>query len=334
MDSSPPRAQARAGWLRGPTQDVTMALVWVPFALAAHLAARDPEQLRWLVSATFLFSFAHQPLSLWLVYGDEGQRDAHRALFTWAPLVAVTAVAAGTAAQPAAIALAGGVWNLAHTLRQRYGLSRLYGRLRGFNCSSDNRLLWAWLSAAVVIGLARTDLAVLARQVGLDQRNTTAIDALASTRAAAAVFLPLAGAIAVALTLRSVRAECRRDIHSPARLMYLGSTAMLLLVIAVEPVTGFVAFVGAHAAEYLFVVGWRIDRAANKRTVGDRVGALARRVGGGGTLGLYAAAVVPLTVWVERSRASDIGLIVVLTLGALHLLYDGFIWRTPRPAGA
>ncbi|TMK84699.1 MAG: hypothetical protein E6G57_14735 [Actinobacteria bacterium] len=202
-----------------------MALVWVPFAVAAHLAARDPEQLRWLVSATFLFSFAHQPLSLWLVYGDEGQRDAHRALFTWAPLVAVTAVAAGTAAQPAAIALAGGVWNLAHTLRQRYGLSRLYGRLRGFDCSSDNQLLWAWLSAAVVIGLARTDLAVLARQVGLDQRNTTAIDALASTRAAAAVFLPLAGAIAVALTLRSVRAECRRDIHSPARLMYLGSTA-------------------------------------------------------------------------------------------------------------
>ena len=33
MDSSPPRAPARAGWLRRPTQDVTMALVWVPFEL-------------------------------------------------------------------------------------------------------------------------------------------------------------------------------------------------------------------------------------------------------------------------------------------------------------
>jgi hypothetical protein len=41
--------------------------------------------------------------------------------------------------------------------------------------------------------------------------------------------------------------------------------------------------------------------------------------------------VVPLTVWIHASRDSDIGIIVVLTLGALHLLYDGFIWRTPRP---
>jgi hypothetical protein len=309
-----------------------MAVIWVPFALVAHVAARDPAQLRWLVSATLLFSFAHQPLSLWLVYGDEQQRHAYRALFTWAPLVAIAVVVAGTAVQPAAIALAGGIWNLVHTLRQRYGLSRLYGRMSGVDCASDNRLLWAWLSAAVLIALGHTDLAAVARQVGMDQRNTTAIDALASARVAAVILIPFAAAVAVVLTARSVRAERGRDAHSVARLVYLGSTAVLLAVIAIEPVTGFVAYVGAHAAEYLFVVRWRVDRAAKKSTAGDRVGALARHVGGVGTLALYAAVVVPLTLWVQASGGSDLGLAVVLTLGGLHLLYDGFIWRTPRPS--
>lgn len=334
MHASPPRASADAGWLQGPVADIAMAFVWVPFAVAAHLAANAPGQLRWLVATTLLFSFAHQPLSLWLVYGDERQREAYRALFKWAPVVVVAAVAAGTAVQPAVVALAAGAWNLAHTLRQRYGLSRLYGRRSGVDCGADNRLLWAWLVAAVVIAVAGTDLAALTRQLALDARTATAVDALASARAVAISLVPVAGAVALVLTARSVRAERHREVHSLPRLVYLGSTAMLLVVLAVEPVTGFVAYVGAHAAEYFFVVRWRVDRAAAKRTVGDRVGALACHVGGGGTLALYAAVIVPLTVWVAASRDSDIGVMVVLTLGALHLLYDGFIWRTPRPAPA
>jgi hypothetical protein len=325
----------RAGWLRSPTHDLAIAFIWVPLAVAAHVAARDPSQLRWIVTTTLLLSFAHQPLTLWLVYGDQRQRDAYRALFRWAPLIVVVVVAAGTAIQPTAVALVGGVWNLAHTLRQRYGVSRLYGRLRHIDCGSDNRLLWAWLSAAVLIAVTHADLAVLARQVGVGDRNTIAVDALSSARVVAASLLPGAAAIAAVLTARSVQAELRRSIHSRARLAYLGSTALLLALLAVEPATGFVAFVGAHAAEYLFIVRWRIDRAATKHTVGDRVGALARRVGGGGTLVLYAAAVVPLTRWIGAPRGEGVGVVAFLTLGALHFLYDGFIWRTPaRPPEA
>ncbi|MBV8985648.1 MAG: hypothetical protein JO248_14525 [Acidimicrobiia bacterium] len=326
------RMPVRAGWLRSPAFDVTMALVWVPFALAAHAVAHDPGQLRGLVTATLLFSFAHQPLSLWLVYGDDRQRDAYRVLFTWAPVVVIAVVAAGTAVQPAVVALVAGAWNLAHTLRQRYGVSRLYGRLSAVDCASDNRLLWAWLAAAVLFALAHANLAAIARQIGLDERSTSAIDALASARGAALTLIPIAGVVAIALTARSARDEVLRTTHSPARLLYLASTALLLVILAVEPVTGFVAYVGGHAAEYFFVVQWRVDRAATKTSVGDRVGALARRVGGVGTLVLYAALIVPLTFWVKAHQESDVGIMVVLTLGALHLLYDGFIWRTPAPA--
>ena len=319
------------GWLQGPTHDVVMAFAWVPFAATAHLAANNPDHLRWVVSATLIFSFAHQPLSLWLVYGDPRQRHAHRALFTWAPVIAVAAIAAGTAVQPVAVALVAGVWNLAHTIRQRYGISRLYGRLSGIECGGDNRLLWSWLTMAVLIALATTDLGSIARQVGLGSRNLTAIDMLGSARFAARVLLPVVGAAVIVLTARAVRTELRRSGHSAARLTYLGSSAVLMAVLAADPVTGFVAYVGSHAAEYLLMVRWRVDRAARGTTAGDRVGGLARRIGGTGTLALYALAVAALIVGIGFVE-SGVAVTVALTLGALHLLYDGFIWRTPRPA--
>ena len=114
--------------------------------------------LRWLVSATLLFSFAHQPLTLWLVYGDASQRHARRRLVLWAPVVALLAVSVGMSVRPDLLALVAGVWNVAHTLRQRYGVSRLYGRLAGIDCPGDNRLLWSWLVLAVVVALTGTNL--------------------------------------------------------------------------------------------------------------------------------------------------------------------------------
>jgi hypothetical protein len=328
-----PHAPAgRAEWLRSPTHDLAMAFLWVPFALAAHAVAGDPGRLRWLVSATLLFSFAHQPLTLWLVYGDAAQRRAHRSFFAWAPVVATVAVGIGSSLRPEVVALVAGAWNVAHTLRQRYGLCRLYGRMSGVDCASDNRLLWTWLSAAVVVALTRVDLAGTARDVGLGRRNRTAVEMLGSAHAVAAILLPVAIGVAVVVTAAWARNELRRSTHSTARLVYLASTLILLVVLAVDPVTGLVAYVGAHAAEYLLVVRWRIGRAAGRATPGDAVGALARRIGSSGTIGLYAAVVAALIVGMRVAAGSRFALTIVLTLGALHLLYDGVIWHSPRPS--
>jgi hypothetical protein len=146
------------------------------------------------------------------------------------------------------------------------------------------------------------------------------------------VLVPSVVALAAVVTGAWIRAERLRSAHNPARLVYLGSTAVLLVVLAVAPVVGFVGCVGAHAAEYLLVVRWRIGRAAERAAIGDRVGAVARRVGSNGTIGLYAAAVVALIVGLRRFDGSDVAGAIVLALGELHLLFDGFIWRSPRPA--
>src|SRR4051794_1085201 len=84
------------GWLRGPRHDIAMAFLWLPFAVVTFVVADDLSRLRWVVSATLLFSFAHQPLTLWLVYGDASQRRGHRRLFVFTPVVALIAVSIGT----------------------------------------------------------------------------------------------------------------------------------------------------------------------------------------------------------------------------------------------
>ena len=263
-----------------------------------------------------------------------GSAGAHRTFFVWAPVVAIAAATIGSSLQPEVVALVAGIWNVVHSLRQRYGISRLYGRMRDIDCASDNRLLWSWLLLAIAVALVSSDLGVAAREVGLGSRNRTAVEALAATRPIALVVLPIAALIAYGLTARAVRAEWQRPTRSPARLAYLASTAMLLVLLAVSPVTGFVAFVGAHAAEYVLMVRWRIGQAAQRADEGDRVGALARRVGKDGTIALYAAAVAALIVAMRATDGTQLTVVGILTLGTLHFLYDGVIWRSPRPATA
>jgi hypothetical protein len=325
-------ARWRTDWLRGPRHDLALALLWVPFATAALAVGDDPDRLRWLVAGTLLFSFAHQPLTLWLVYADAAQRRAHSSLIVWAPIVLVVAIAVGTSVRPEVVALAAGLWNVAHTLRQRFGLCKLYGRLGGIDCGADNRLLWSWLVSAASIAFARTDLGATARSVGLGRRNTRAIEIVASVQDAVVLLLPLVLVGTIVITARWARNELERPSHSASRLLYLASTAALLAVLAIDPVVGFVAYVGAHAAEYFLVVRWRVDRAAQKSIAGDGVGWLARRVGGSGTLALYAVAVVTLLGAIRFVEPGAVVPVIVLTLGGLHLLYDGVIWKSPRPA--
>ncbi len=117
------------------------------------------------------------------------------------------------------------------------------------------------------------------------------------------VLLLSALAVALIVTATWVRTEWRRPVHSPARFIYLGSTAVLFVVLAIEPIAGFVGYVGAHAAEYLLVVRWRIRGAGAKSAAGDGVGALVRRIGTDGSIALYAIAVVALIAGLHVSAA-------------------------------
>ena len=134
-----------------PVEAAALALCWLPFAAIGWLLRDDPSRTAWFVSVTLFISFAHQPLTLALVYGDKRNFDLRRRVFTWSPLVLAGAVLAAQHVSLTALAIVAGLWNAEHTLMQRYGIIRIYGRTSGDQDGSlDKLLLSSWLALARV----------------------------------------------------------------------------------------------------------------------------------------------------------------------------------------
>jgi hypothetical protein len=131
--------------------EAALALCWIPFAAIGWLLRDDTTRAAWFVSVTLLISFAHQPLTLALVYGDKRNFDLRRRIFTWSPLVLAGAVLAAQHVSLTVLAIVAGLWNAEHTLMQRYGIMRIYGRRSGdHDGKRDKVLLSAWLALTFV----------------------------------------------------------------------------------------------------------------------------------------------------------------------------------------
>lgn len=327
-----------ARWMRNPAVDLAVAFAWVPFAVAARLCAGSDDALFLLLNATFLLSFLHQPLTLPLVYGDPGQLALHRRIYTWSPLVFAAAILLGLRVSLAVVAVVAGLWNAEHTLMQRYGLTRIYGRKAGQDEGRlEKAMLVSWLVLALVWVAA--DKATPARIEGLPlgRVNTDSIDRLLSLQPwAAALLVPVIAVVAVlaAAWVRAEAARARAGDTNPAKLLYLASTAALFVVILVDPVSGFVGYVGAHSIEYFVIV----HHALGSRFADGSGGALGRLLraprGRPRFLGGYLAAIVGLVVIEKVGGNPDVYGFTVLFLGGLHVFYDGFVWRLRRPAVA
>jgi hypothetical protein len=319
----------------------------VPFAAAAWwLSAADstpatPGQttaLAAFITGVFLLSFAHQPLTLALVYGDPAQFRLRRAVFVISPFVFVAAIIAGYAISFVIVAVVGALWNAEHTLMQRYGLTRVYGRMAG---QDDGRiekvLLFSWLIVAALWVMADPATPDRARALPLGENNTVAIDALGNLRSVALALLVPAAVVSVVAAVLWVRAEVRRPQLNPLKWLYLGSTLVLFVVIIVNPIVGIMGYVGAHAVEYFVTVHQSLGRRYASAEQ-DRSVAGAGRPGPHralGFLGIYITA-DPRDRHAARRRAGSplAYAVVFFTLGGLHVFYDGFIWKLRRPAVA
>ena len=129
-----------------------------------------------IMGVIFLISFAHQPLTLGLVYGDPVQRGAHRRLYLWAPWVAFGLIIIGLNVSLSAVALMAGLWNAEHTLMQRYGVMRIYGRKAGDDHGRlEKPMLIVWLVAGIAYIGGYVDLQRLVRKLGFGGTNARSV---------------------------------------------------------------------------------------------------------------------------------------------------------------
>jgi hypothetical protein len=334
----------RPRWIRSAGYDLAVAALWVPFALAAWAVSGHPPAVRWLVAATLTFSVMHQPLTLLLVYGDRRQFATRRAVFVISPFVLAGLVLFGMYVSLALLAVIAATWNAVHTLQQRYGLTRIYGRKAGDTHGRLERMvLYGALITAVLAAAAATGTAEKVATAGIGGSNRRALDLLTDAAPVARVLLPFAALFALVALVRWIRAERRHTTANPAKWIYVGSTLLLIALIAVNPLVGFVAYVGAHAAEYFLIVhhhlegryrprpkpGAPVPDAAELRT-GPVSTVVRSRAGRTGFLAAYLAAIGAVLVGLT-SVGYPYFTLFVLIAGGLHLFYDGLIWKLRRP---
>jgi hypothetical protein len=313
----------RAGqtpWIRSARADTALAFAWLPFAAAALWFRDDGNQLVVLLEALFAFSFVHQPLTLVLVYSDGEQFALRRRLFVAGPIVLAAAIALGLTISFTLVAVVAGLWNMEHTLMQRFGFVRIYGRRTGEDDGRLERaLLLSWLVATLlwVAADARTSARVAALPLG--DLNAHAIDVLTSWRPYALTLFVATAVVVIALTGRWIaleRARARAGTANRAKQFYVASTAaMFAVAVLVDPIAGFAGFAGAHAVEYFFIVDHRL---ATTRPSVSRVK-------------FFVAYLLAFEVFYQVAREHQpFYLWVVLFLGGTHFLFDGVIWKT-RP---
>jgi len=328
--------RSRARWIHSASVDTAMAFLWVPFAAVGLLV--DPRHLPRVITAVLLLSFIHQPITAALVYGDRAQFSLARRIFSFSPFVFVVAVLLLRHFSFAALAVIAGLWNAEHTLMQRYGITRIYGRkVADDHGRTEKLLLFSWLALALLWTAADRGTPGRVETAGLRGHNREGIDVLTRFRTPALILVPIVATASLVLMARWIRSE-RAHMGNPAKWLYLGSTAALFVTIFVNPIAGFLGYVGSHAVEYFVIVGRSVGPRYTPETVAAQPSPIGRVIASSfGRVKFFVgyAVAMGLLIWALASIDSlAVHAAVIFTLGGMHVFYDGFIWKLRRPVVA
>ena len=320
-------------WVHGPVADIALGFCWLPIALVVHSAEAHITTVQWIVGVIFLISFAHQPLTLGLVYGDPMQRNAHRRLYRWAPGVAFALIVIGLNFSLSTVALMAGLWNAEHTLMQRYGVMRIYGRKAGDNQGGiEKPMLIVWLVAGISYLGGYVDLQRMVHKLGFGGTNARSVRLLGDLSPIARILFWIAAIVGLVLVARWWKAE--RGLGAAAsrpKHWYALGTAGLVVAVMIDPIAGIAGYVAAHAIEYFAVVHSSLRKREDASPVAVVTRTPARRAV---TYVAYFVAIAALIYFTKSRLDGRLYAFAVLFFGALHILYDGFVWKLRRPAVA
>ena len=319
--------------------DTIIAWLWLPFSVLAAVAYPSTGALAAVVGITLLVSLVHQPLTLGLIYGDPAQFALARKVFTFFPFLLMGAVIAGRMISLSLVAVIAGLWNAEHTLMQRYGITRIYGRKAGEGTEALERpMLISWLVFVLCFAAADRRTPKLLDKVDLGATNEEGIRILQSLRPWAAGATALAAVAVVFTTLRWWQGERRRGMRGPTpKRRYLLATATLFVVMLVNPVVGLIGYVGSHALEYFVIVHGALGRRYTGPVAesGGLVGRVVRSpLQATGCVIAYVAVIGAALMAVQFHLKADLANVVLLTVGGMHVFFDGFIWKLRRPVVA
>jgi hypothetical protein len=321
--------------------------------------------------------FVHRHYTLGYAYLDGEIFARHRGRFIWAPVILGAALLAtpvllkaslpagalsiGSARWPdgeiplgvlvTTVIFGAGLWNIWHTLAQKYGILRIYtAKARSEHEASvpgwvDRLFVMGWLPLIVTYVAPRFADAILTEFQAAELFLKPIVTWLV---AAEPITAPISAAVAIASSAIFARFEWRkhRFRNRPRLSMAIGIGSLWLCFVLLDPIKVYLAFAFSHGLEYMvFVWAYQRRRYAEPRSpqpVMARVLEHPWLAYSSYTLALVAVYVL-LRNWEGFSiwQVPDVRL-GTLTLGAwifywgvfqslLHFYFDGFLWKTRRP---
>ena len=337
VGSAPAVAPASRPWVHGPLADVVLGWCWLPIAVVMHNLESSLTRTQGLMGIIFLISFAHQPLTMGLVYGDPLQRRAHRRFYLVAPFAATVLILIGLNVSLTLVGLMAGLWNAEHTLMQRYGVLRIYGRKAGDDHGSiEKPMLITWLVTALLFLGAYVDLPHFTHTIGFSGTNRRSVEILDSFSGWATIPFWIGAVVSVTYAVRWIRAERARpaSLARRAKWVYAAGTLGLLIAVMIDPVAGIAGYVAAHAIEYFGIVHSSLRRRATTGDESPVARVSSTRARRSGLYVVYFAAIAALIVGTWDVWGGKVYTFAILFFGALHILYDGFVWKLRKPAVA
>jgi hypothetical protein len=210
---------------------------------------------------------------------------------------------------------------------------RIYGRKVGDDHGRiEKPMLIIWLVAGLAYIGGYVDLQRLVHKLGFGGTNARSVGLLGNLAPIARGVFWIAAVAGLVFVARWWRAEKRLGVAaSRPKHWYALGTAGLIVAVMVDPIAGVAGYVAAHAIEYFAVVHSSLRKRADSAPVAIATRSPGRRAGV--YVGYFLA--IGMLVYLTRSHFDGrLYAFAVLFLGALHILYDGFVWKLRRPAVA
>ena len=376
----PPPTERVPSWHVSPAIDMAayhFSWLWVLIPLA-FAGPEYPSDYVPLYFAVLTFGFIHRHYTLGYVYLDPEIFARHRSRYIWVPLILGAgllatpflsdirippgALSAGDFSWPSekfrlkiivtTIVFGAGVWNIWHTLSQKYGILRIYtAKARNENTTSvpgwvDRLFVMGWLPLIVTYVAPRFTEEIMTEFRVARKFLRPLLEWLHVAQPIAA---PLSAALVIASLVIFVVFEWRvhRLRNRPRLSMAIGMASLWFCFAVFDPVKVYLAFAFSHGLEYMvFVWAFQRRRYAEARSPQPPIARLLEHPWI--TYPLYTLALGGLYIlfndwhdydfWrVPNRRVLDmkIGEWVFfwgVFQSLLHFYYDGFLWKTRQAA--
>jgi len=279
-----------------------------------------------ILLAVLITNYIHRHLTFALVYGEPEEFNRRKTLYILVPIlfaaVTVISIYMGKFAVLLVLSL---IWNIYHTVTQKYGITRIYSRKAKYGFGwLEKGVIFSWLFFLIFSVGTKNQPIIMKYKAG--RQILDFIGGYAHYFETLS-YVALAGALVFTLIYIHNEFKHRAQLSVPKN-VFLLSTLLLFGVFFYNFLIGYVVLGFSHAFEYIAFVNVFVGSKYKKKDSDSPLAVASKRQWlYSGLFSLFIVAFCLLGINLDE----NIFLMYIVGSSFLHFLYDGLIWKVRRP---